>query len=128
MPCKHIHAVEYTLRRKENADGSVTTTQTVTVTETKKRRTYPQVWPAYNRAQTNEKDKFQILLADLCMQFKDDAPRKRGQQPIPLADAIFSCCFKVYSTVSGRRFACDLREAVERGHNAKAPHYKSIFN
>src|SRR6185312_9298410 len=47
---------------------------------------------------------------------------------LPLADAIFSAVFKVYSTVSGRRFSSDLREAVERGHIEKAPHYNSIFN
>src|SRR5207249_7593161 len=56
MPCKHIYAVEYAMKRKENADGSTTTTRTVTVTETTKRPTYKQQWPAYNRAQTNEKD------------------------------------------------------------------------
>ena len=28
--------------------------------------TYPQEWAAYNEAQTNEKDKFQALLSDLC--------------------------------------------------------------
>ena len=126
--CKHIYAVEYRLKRCENVNGTTTTTQTVTVTEAVKRPTYKQDWPAYNRAQTNEKDKFQILLANLCEQFKTDAPRKRGQQPLSPADALFACCFKVYSTVSGRRFMCDLREAVEHGHITKAPHYNSIFN
>ena len=28
--------------------------------------TYKQDWPTYNKAQTNEKDKFQGLLAELC--------------------------------------------------------------
>jgi transposase len=128
MKCKHIFAVEYRLKRCQNVDGTTTTTQTVTVTETPKRPTYRQQWPAYNRAQTNEKDKFQILLASLCGQFKSDAPRKRGQQPLSPSDILFAVCFKVYSTVSGRRFTSDLREAVERGHVAKAPHYNSIFN
>jgi transposase len=131
MPCKHVYAVQYRMQRTENPDGSTTTTQTVTVTQTTpKKPTYKQVWPAYNRAQTNEKDKFQILLASLCGQFKDDAPQKRnrGQQPHALSDVLFACCFKVYSTVSGRRFMCDLREAVEREHLTKAPHYNSIFD
>jgi transposase len=110
-----------------NRDGSTTTEQTVTVTETK-RPTYKQDWPAYNAAQTNEKDKFQVLLADLCKGIIDETPRSKGQQRIPLADAIFSAVFKVYSTVSGRRFASDLREAEQRGHISKAPHYNSIFN
>ena len=37
-----------------------------TVTETIKRKTYPQDWPNYNRAQVNEHRHFQTLLADLC--------------------------------------------------------------
>ena len=30
------------------------------------RKTYPQDWPAYNAAQTSQKDAFMVLLADLC--------------------------------------------------------------
>lgn len=129
MPCKHIHAVEYIVKRTENPDGSTTTTQTVTVTQPPpKKPTYKQQWPAYNRAQTNEKDKFQTLLADLCRTIKDETPRTKGQPRIPLADALFAAIFKVYSTVSGRRFMSDLREAEGRGHIAKAPHFNSIYN
>jgi transposase len=131
MPCKHVYAVQYRMKRFENPDGSTTTERTVTVTTTTpKKPTYKQQWSEYNRAQTNEKDKLQILLANLCEQFRDAIPQKRnrGQQPLALADAIFACCFKVYSTVSGRRFMCDLREAVARGHMQKAPHFNSIFN
>jgi transposase len=128
MKCKHIFAVEITRKRYMNLDGSTTETQIVTVTETVKKPTYTQDWPAYNAAQTNEKDKFQVLLADLCRGIIDETPRTKGQPRIPLADAIFSAVFKVYSTVSGRRFASDLREAEQRGYIAKAPHYNSIFN
>ncbi len=31
-----------------------------------KKKTYPQVWPAYNKAQTTEKRRLQVLLSDLC--------------------------------------------------------------
>jgi len=51
-----------------------------------------------------------------------------GRPSLPLSDAIFSATFKVYSTVSGRRFMTDLREAHMRGFISKAPHYNSIFN
>ena len=128
MRCKHIFAVEILLKRQQNADGSTTTTKTVTVTDTVKKPTYKQDWPAYNKAQTNEKDKFQMLLADLCRGIVDDTPRTKGQPRLPLADAIFSAVFKVYSTVSGRRFSSDLREAEQRGHIEHAPHFNSIFN
>ena len=37
-----------------------------------------------------------------------------------LPDAVFMGIFKVYSTVSARRFMSDLREAQERGHIREA--------
>jgi transposase len=40
---------------------------------------------------------------------------------------IFSSTYKVYSTVSGRRFATDLREAKARGYLSRLPHYNSVF-
>src|SRR5438477_7125518 len=63
--CKHIFAALFVMRREENTDGSTTVTETIAVT-TETRRTYPQAWSAYNTAQTHEKDKFQVLLFDLC--------------------------------------------------------------
>src|SRR5580658_6304900 len=62
--CKHIYAVEFMLRREQHRDGSETVTESVTIS--KIRKTYPQDWPAYNEAQTNEKRHFQTLLRDLC--------------------------------------------------------------
>ena len=58
--CKHIFAAEIVYQREFFPDGSVTETKTVTLTETVVRKTYPQQWPAYNAAQTNEKDHFQV--------------------------------------------------------------------
>src|SRR3954466_4754528 len=55
-PCKHLRAVTYAIQREDNNDGSVTETHTLTLTE--KRTTYRQDWPAYNKAQTNEKTHF----------------------------------------------------------------------
>jgi transposase len=92
----------------------------------KVRKTYPQNWSAYNAAQTNEKVQFQILLHELCKGIKEP-PAKHGRRPLSFADCIFSIAFKVYSTVSGRRFMCDLREAQRCGYIRKAPNYNSIF-
>jgi hypothetical protein len=58
-----IFAATYVKIRELNQDGSTTVTETLTVTST--RQTYPQSWTAYNQAQTNEKEKFLMLLADL---------------------------------------------------------------
>jgi transposase len=69
------------------------------------------------------------LLADLCKGIAE-APRKprRGRPKLPLADAVFAVCFKVYSTVSARRFMGDLEEAHRQEYVSTLPHYNSIFN
>src|SRR5688572_25758682 len=123
VKCKHIWAVEFTIQREYSNDGqSETLKQTVTV-----RKTYKQEWSAYNAAQTNEKDQFQTLLHDLC-QGIGGASQKTGRPRLPLEDMIFAATFKVYSTVSGRRFMSDLRDAHAKGHVSQLPHYNSIFN
>jgi transposase len=124
LPCKHIFAARYTIEREYSDDGSLTETITVQTV----RKTYPQNWRAYNAAQTNEKDKFQSLLRDLCAGIVEQKTRGHGRPRIPLSDAIFSAVFKVYSTVSGRRFMSDLRAAQEAGHITRTPCYNSIFN
>jgi transposase len=40
---------------------------------------------------------------------------------------IFSSVTKIYSTISGRRFQTDLREAKARGYLDHMPHYNSVF-
>ena len=45
-----------------------------------------------------------------------------------MADRLFAATFKVYSTMSGRRFMSDLRNAHKAGHVSRVPHYNSIFN
>lgn len=125
IKCKHIYAVKFVMKREKNSDGTMTVTESLTVTETKK--TYPQNWAAYNEAQTEEQDRFQLLLADLCSGLVTP-PRKSGRPPLPLSDAVFAVTFKVYSTVSQRRFMSDLREAHRRGFISKVPHFNSISN
>jgi hypothetical protein len=119
--CKHIFAVEYTIQREYTDDGETQTyTETVTV-----KKTYKQEWTAYNEAQTNEKERFQALLADLCKGI--EAPGQRTGRPrLPLGDMIFASAFKVYSTASSRRFTYDLRDAYGKGYLSKVPHYNSI--
>ncbi len=132
--CKHIFAVEYVIQREfvfndlgDRVGESVT--ESVTISQTTKRKTYKQNWPAYNKAQVNEKDTFQVLLRDLCNGIiEHPIAGKRGRPRINLADAIFSAVFKVYSTVSGRRFMSDLRDAHGKGHINRLPSYGSLFN
>jgi hypothetical protein len=86
--CKHIFAVEYVVQREENPDGTTTVTETVSVTETV-RKTYPQDWTNYNKAQMNEKVHFQALLHDLCKTIPEP-PQPMGRPRISLADMVFS--------------------------------------
>jgi len=120
--CKHIFAVEYTLEREQTSDGETVVTESFKVT----RRTYSQNWPAYNTAQTHEKSELQTLLYELCRSLPEPE-QLRGRPRLSLADIIFSSIFKVYSTVSGRRFMTDLREAKSLGYLSKLPHYNSVF-
>ncbi|MDB5292011.1 MAG: transposase [Phycisphaerales bacterium] len=127
--CKHIWAVEYTLKRETTVavdpKGNATVTETVTVTETQK--TYAQDWPAYNEAQTNEKRHFQVLLADLCRNVPSIVQEGRGQRRLPMSDAVFSSVFKVYSLFSARRFTSDLCDAQAKGYIDKVPHFNSVL-
>ena len=125
LRCKYIFAVEYVIQR-EFTYNEETQTQTETVTETVTvKGTYKQEWTAYNKAQTNEKDRFLSLLAELCKGIGEPI-QSNGRPRLPLADMIFASTFKVYSTVSGRRFMCDLKDAHGKGYMMRAPHYNSI--
>jgi transposase len=129
LPCKHIYATRIVRERDGAGVAPAAPQEPQPEPKPAKRRTYKQTWSAYNAAQTNEKHKFQVLLADLCRGIVEPPPRQgRGRKPIPLRDAVFAACFKVYSTVSCRRFMSDLRDAHQRGHVGTLPHYNSIFN
>ncbi|HEU0145005.1 MAG TPA: transposase, partial [Nitrososphaera sp.] len=125
--CKHIYAVEHTIERSKTTvteNGKTTVTEMVKVT----RKTYPQVWPAYNKAQTQEKRLFQYLLHQLCQGVGSPAQHGAGQRRMALEDMIFAMAFKVYSTVSGRRFMTDLRDAQGKGYLLQTPSYNVIFD
>ena len=115
------------MKNCSTGNGTKTVRESVSVTETVK-RTYTQDWPTYNNAQVHEKDQFQVLLKELVSGVPEPTRDKTGRKPIPVSDALFAAAFKVYSTVSGRRFMSDLRDAHTKGFIGKAPHYNSIFN
>ncbi|MDO8531996.1 MAG: transposase [Dehalococcoidia bacterium] len=120
VKCKHIYAVEFTIRRETDANGNVTTTKTVRVT-------YAQNWTAYNAAQSEEKTQFAALLTDLCKTVPQP-PQTNGRPRLPMSDMAFACTFKVYTMFSARRFTSDLEEAKADGLIAKRPHFNSVSN
>lgn len=128
QPCKHIFAVQVTIERTKTVvteNGKTTTTETIKVT----RKTYAQPsWPAYHSAQVNEKRLFLYLLHQLCQGVGSPAQYGAGRKRLPLEDMTFAMAFKVYSTVSGRRFVSDLRDARAKGYISALPCYNSIFN
>lgn len=121
LKCKHIYAVEFTIRRETKADGTTAVTKTMRVT-------YKQDWPAYNAAQTHEQERFGELLHGLCEGIEQPPHTGRGRPSHPVSDVVFAATCKVYSTVSGRRAMTDLREWQAKGYLGKAPSYNSLFD
>src|SRR5258708_30185279 len=116
--CKHLFAVEFTVKREFRDDGTVIDTRSVTFTE---KITYSQNWPKYNLAQATEKRRLQVLLHDLCRNLPDEerAPNRRGPKPHTMRDRILSMAFKVYCGLSSRRFSTDIAEAHEKGYTIR---------
>jgi transposase len=123
LRCKHVYAVQFVIQREFTFDEETQTetfTETVTVKES-----YKQEWGAYNRAQVNEKERFLSLLAELVKGIEEPI-QTFGRPRIPLGEVVFGNTYKVYSTVSGRRFISDLRDAQAKGYITQTPHYTSL--
>lgn len=111
--CKHIHAARIVAQREVSEKAALQGTEAIEI-HTKK-KTYKQVWPAYNLAQTEEKHRFQVLLHDLCRGLTHSKVNP-GRPRTPLSDVVFAAAYKVYTTISTRRFACDLKDAAKKGY------------
>jgi transposase len=118
LRCKHVFAVEYTLRRETTVNGQ-RVTQTL-------RMTYAQDWPAYNAAQVHEKDEIAKLLHNLCAAI-DPPVQKRGRPRLPLSTAVFCATMKVYCSMSARRTMSDLRDLAAKGYLPAVPHFNSVL-
>jgi transposase len=117
QPCKHIHAVEFVIKRETKPDGTTVETKSVKMTCT-------QEWHEYDDAQMHEKERFLALLRDLC----DGIPQPEqtfGRPRLPLADVVFGAVFKVYSNMSGRRFMSDIWDAETNELVTKSPSFAS---
>ncbi len=117
--CQHIYAVEFIVQKEQRPNGTEVVTKTMRVT-------YTQEWTAYNEAQTHEQERFVALLRDLC----NGIPQpeyKFGRPRLPLSDVVFGLVYKAYTTMSGRRFTPDLRDAQESGFVDRVAHYNSAF-
>jgi transposase len=87
----------------------------------------PQDWSAYNKAQCSEKETFQSLLHELCKSIPESTEAKVGRPRMPIRDGIFCSVFKVYSTLSSRRFTSDLCDAQAKGYISRVPHFNPVL-
>lgn len=125
--CKHTMAVRIFVTRNETRNRVEADLATPPIKWP--RKTYKQDWPNYDLAQQNEQAEFRGLLADLCSNIPQRVSQKGtkgGNAFTPLSDLIFATIFKIYSGMSGRRFATDLREAQERGYVSQTVHHSTI--
>lgn len=111
LPCKHMVAARLVCAREQDGQPSPIVTAVVP-----KKQTYKQNWPMYNEAQQTEKFRFQELLFDLCRDLPNLKQAGAGRRWTSMADMVFACALKVYTTVSSRRFACDLKDAHAGGY------------
>ncbi|MET0754441.1 MAG: transposase, partial [Pyrinomonadaceae bacterium] len=123
--CKHIFAAQIafekdfleTILREENPQP----THPIAIF-----KKHTQNWEAYNKSQTTEKAEFQRLLAALCRMI-GDLTQPTGRPRTALGDIIFACVFKVFSTVSARRFTVDLQAAEKKGFISSPIHYNTLL-
>src|SRR5260370_27580219 len=111
LPCKHILAAQLVCARDQDGKAPAIVTDSVP-----NKPTYQQNWPRYNEAQQTEKSRFRELLFDLCRDLPNPEQTGPGRRWTPMADMVFACGLKVYTTVSSRRFACDLKDAHRGGY------------
>src|SRR5215207_3132177 len=83
-------------------------------------------WTAYNAAQTEEKRRLMVLLADLSKTVAQPEQQGRGRPRLPLSDMVFAAAYKVYVGFSSRRFTSDLKDAQARGLIGNAAHFNSV--
>lgn len=109
-PCKHVIAARLVAER----DGGESAPPMV-VDAVPRKPTVKQTWPLYNLAQQTERDRFRELLFDLLRGLEDPPQPKTGRRRTHIRDMIYSSALKVYTTLSSRRFACELKDAHARG-------------
>lgn len=83
-------------------------------------------WTVYNKAKTQEKYLFYILLDELCS-IVPEPEHASGRKPVPLRDLLFCACLKVYSNFSARKISSDMKHAEQAGFIHHIPHFNSLL-
>lgn len=139
LPCKHIHAVQFArdptltavavetiaMNKQNKPEGNVSKKAEE---EKKPRPTYPQPsWPAYRRAQLEEKPGGLLLMKDLFSAVQQPPYKGRGRPALPLGDALLACAVKVWTCKSSFLAAAEIRQCVTDGIIDVAPHPNSVL-
>jgi transposase len=119
--CKHVLAAQIVCAREHGGEGPPIATAAVPA-----RPSYKQDWPLYNQAQQTEKYRLRVLLFALCQGLPDPPQPGTGRRRPAMADMVFACALKVFTTLSARRFACDLADAHQRGYLSKLMNSVSV--
>ncbi len=102
-------------------------TQGLSATSDKERKTYPQNWPAYNKAQTREAIDFPEILSRFISAVPEPT-QHLGRPRIPRADKAFACVFKVYHCWSMRRISGLLKTPFDKEYIGCIPHFNVIID
>lgn len=112
LPCKHTYAVREHLLGIPSAPSPPP------------RPSYPQDWPAYNRAQMAEEQLFPLLLSGLLAPVRDPRPPASvGRPRLPLSDTLFCAILKVHSLLSLRRSYGRFQDARIHRHIRTVPSF-----
>lgn len=90
------------------------------------RFTYPQNWPAYNQAQTQEGQMLRQILFELCA-IAEHKRNKRGRPRLELRDLVYAICLKVYTGFSSRRLTSELQYAFALDYVSHVPHFNIVL-
>ena len=114
--CKHIYAVEY-FDSAGKQRGWIDHRYRTSHRHQNPQDVSAELASIQSRRRPYEKAaSFKPLLADLCRDIKARRDKPDAASGVcPLSDAVFCAVFKIYSTISARRFTSDLCDAQDQG-------------
>jgi transposase len=121
--CKHIHAVWALEENVKIPSVQVLDKQIKALKKSEKK--YSKSWSVYNKVQRGETKAFLEVLKEAC-DWIDEPTQDIGRPRVPLSDVIFAATYKVYTTISGRRFESQGERAHEDGYIDHLPHYNTV--
>lgn len=94
------------------------------------KNTYPQDWPAYNKAKTSEKYLFLELARELLDEvYPEEKKEKRvGRPRLSFKEMLFCAMVREYCCFSSRKTVSELKLAKDAHLISRVPHFNSITN